>query len=73
MGAKGRRLNLVYMMVTHTLDNNISSFMCSKPSDGSQNLRQRNYVHSKNAHFGRVAVIGDYASKECSNATIYGL
>ena len=47
MGTKGRRLNLVYMMVTHTLDNNISSFMCSKPSDGSQNLDQRNYVHSK--------------------------
>ena len=33
MGAKGRRLNLVYMMVAHTLDNNISSFMCSKPSE----------------------------------------
>ena len=69
MGAKGRHLNLVYMMVTH----NVSSFMHSKPSDGSQNLDQRNCVHSKNAHFGRVAVIGDYASKEQSNATIYGL
>ena len=64
MGAKGRHLNLVYMVATHTLNNNISSFMCSKPSDGSQNLDQRNCVHSKNAHFGRVAVIGDYASKE---------
>ena len=73
MGAKGRHLNLVYMMVTHTLNNNISSFMYSKPSDGSQNLDQRNCVHSKNAHFGRVAVIGDYASKERSNATIHGL
>ena len=52
------------MMVTHTLNDNVSSFMCSKPSDGSQNLDQRNCVHSKNAHFGRVAVIGDYASKE---------
>ena len=73
MGAKGRHLNLVYMMVTHTLNNNISSFMYSKPSDGSQNLDQRNCVHSKNAHFERVAVIGDYALKECSNATVYGL
>ena len=47
MGAKGRHLNLVHMMVTHTLNNNVSSFMYSKPSDGSQNLDQRNCVHSK--------------------------
>ena len=37
MGTKGRHLNLVYMIVTHTVDNNINSFMCSTPLDGSQN------------------------------------
>ena len=52
MGTKGRPLDLVYMIVTHTVDNNINSFVCSKPSDGSQNLDQRNCVHSKNAQFG---------------------
>ena len=47
MGTKGRPLNLVYMIVTHTVDNNINSFVCSKPSDGRRNLDQRNCVHSK--------------------------
>lgn len=68
MGTKGRPLNLVYMIVTHTVDNNINSFVCSKPSDGRRNLDQRNCVHSKNAHFGRVAVIGDVATMHQKSA-----
>ena len=73
MGAKGRPLNLVYMTVADAVDDDINAFVRSKPSDGGRNLDQRNCVHSKNAQFGRVAVIGEYATKECSNASIHGL
>ena len=52
MGAKDRPLNLVYMTVTNTVDNNINAFVRSKPSDERRNLDQRNCVHSKNAQFG---------------------
>ena len=52
MGAKDRPLNLVYMTVTNTVDNNINAFVRSKPSDERRSLDQRNCVHSKNAQFG---------------------